>query len=292
MVGFVLARFQYLAIGTVFAKSSSPGEWYWYRAGFYRVGITMHLGACIPAGFLLVWQFVPWIRYHAMLFHRINGWTVSCLIIVSNVGALMIARRSFGGTVASQTSIGLLAILTTVGIGMAIYNVKRLQIDQHRAWMLRTAFWLGTIITMRLIMIISALIAAHIGTYYSVATCGEVMYVDGGSGKALYPQCWQDGATADLVVAVRAAFDKSATATQIGSSLKIGFPTGVSVMPFPCCNPLLTWMAALARDFSTHGRSGDIPQFDTERSSSASPSQLREAKSSRPEQSGQFWADS
>jgi hypothetical protein len=53
----------------------------------------------------------------------------------------MIAREAFGGTLATQSWVGASFILTTVGLGLAIYNVKMLQIDQHRAWMLRTWFY-------------------------------------------------------------------------------------------------------------------------------------------------------
>jgi hypothetical protein len=55
----------------------------------------------------------------------------------------MIAREAFGGTTATQSWIGALFILTTVGLGLAYYNIKVLQIDQHRAWMLRTWFYVS-----------------------------------------------------------------------------------------------------------------------------------------------------
>jgi hypothetical protein len=55
----------------------------------------------------------------------------------------MIAREAFGGTTTTQSWIGALFILTTVGLGLAYYNVKVLQIDQHRAWMLRTWFYVS-----------------------------------------------------------------------------------------------------------------------------------------------------
>ena len=53
----------------------------------------------------------------------------------------MIARHAFGGTLATQALIGTLVILTTVGLTLAYYNIKRLQVDQHRAWMIRTWFY-------------------------------------------------------------------------------------------------------------------------------------------------------
>lgn len=97
------------------------------------------------AGLLVVLQFVPAVRYKAILFHRMNGYIIVLLAVLANVGALMIAREAFGGGVATQAWIGLLATLTFVGLGLAYYNVKRLQIDQHRAWMLRTWFYVSMI---------------------------------------------------------------------------------------------------------------------------------------------------
>ena len=89
----------------------------------------------------MVLQFTPVIRQRFRLLHRINGYIVVLLAVIANIGAIMIAREAFGGTLATQSWIGATFILTTVGLGLAIYNVKRLQIDQHRAWMLRTWFY-------------------------------------------------------------------------------------------------------------------------------------------------------
>lgn len=56
----------------------------------------------------------------------------------------MITREAFGGTMATQALMGTLFIITIVGLGLAYYNVKVLQIDQHRAWMLRSWFYVRT----------------------------------------------------------------------------------------------------------------------------------------------------
>lgn len=93
------------------------------------------------ASLLVVLQFTPAIRQKWRLVHRINGYIIVLLAVIANVGAIMIAREAFGGTMATQSWVGALFILTTVGLGLAIYNVKMLQIDQHRAWMLRTWFY-------------------------------------------------------------------------------------------------------------------------------------------------------
>jgi hypothetical protein len=133
MMGFVLARLSYLNIGgsasSSFKNGSSPGEWYWYKTGHYRVGITVHLGGILPAGFLMVWQFVPIIRYKFILFHRINGYIIVLLVFIGNAGALIICRRSFGGKIETQVGIVTLVFLTTTSISLAYYNIKRLQID-------------------------------------------------------------------------------------------------------------------------------------------------------------------
>ena len=198
MLGFVFARLQYLNFDGIYRKNAAIGEWYWYQDGHYRIGIMLHLCCCLPAGFLMVWQFVPVIRHKFLLFHRINGHIIILLVLVSNTGALMIVRRAFGGDTSIQAAIGFLVILTTVGLAMAYINIKRLQIDQHRAWMLRTMFYLGVIITERIFLIISALVTTMVGSYYTVWSCKELEWVAEYQGEAnitaymqhTYPGCF------------------------------------------------------------------------------------------------------
>lgn len=228
MLGFSLARLQYLDVAGIFAKDAAPGEWYWYRQGIRRVGITIHLASILPAGCLMVWQFIPTIRHHAILFHRVNGYIIIVLVFLGNIGALMIARHAFGGYLSTQSAVGMLVIMTTMGITLAYYNIKRLQIDQHRAWMLRSMIYLGTIITTRFIMVISAVIISQIGSYYSPMTCGEVAYIVGQGNylNTTYPQCTHlnlNSTAADhIIVAVHADFTAS-TPDQIGASMRLSF---------------------------------------------------------------------
>ncbi|KUJ21490.1 uncharacterized protein LY89DRAFT_610080 [Mollisia scopiformis] len=231
--GFVLARISYLNVtGTSarsFRKSAAPGEWYFFHQGHYRVGIILHLAGCLPAGFLAVWQFVPVIRHKALLFHRINGYVVILLSLIANAGALMIARRAFGGGLDVQSVVGVLAILTTTSLALAYYNIKRLQIDQHRAWMLRAWFYFGTIITTRLFMLASAAIITRSGNYYQVQTCGEVAFNFGGAWTnprtlppptlKMYPQCVNG--TNDTPIVVNA--NMNGLPEQIGAGLGLSF---------------------------------------------------------------------
>lgn len=233
MIGFTLARFSYLNIGgsasTSFKEGSSPGEWYNYRSGHYRIGITLHLVTIIPAGFLAVFQFVPAIRHKALLFHRMNGYLLLILTLIGNVGALMIARRAFGGGLDVQSAVGLLAIITELSLLMAYINIKRLQIDQHRAWMLRAWFYFGVIITTRIIMIIAAMIISTQKNYYSTRPCGEIAYILSGSSDLSnqpaefaqkYPQC-VDGSD-KMAVAVNASMTDG-DGENVGVALGMGF---------------------------------------------------------------------
>ena len=228
MLGFTLARLSYLNIGgdatSSYKSGSSPGEWYYFKGGIYRIGLTIHLATILPAGFLMIWQFVPVIRYKALIFHRINGYIVVLLVLVSNVGAVMIVRRAFGGTLETQAGVGVLAIITTVSILLAWYNIKRLQIDQHRAWMLRAMFYLGTIITLRLIMILSVIIASKMSTYHSTMSCGQLysIYDSPNPVNELYPACARLGASVDDVIVVPANFS-SGEPEQIAASFHISF---------------------------------------------------------------------
>lgn len=169
-----------------------------------------------------VFQFVPIIRHKAILFHRINGWVIVVLVLISHIGALMIARRAFGGSIPTQTWVGLLVVITTIAISVAIYNIKKLQIDQHRAWMLRAMFYMGSIITARLIMIIAAQAITAIGSYYTTMTCGEIAYIqrdDLAYFEQAYPGCV--GADSRQHVVVHALFKDNTE--EIGASLRISF---------------------------------------------------------------------
>ncbi|KAF1984724.1 hypothetical protein K402DRAFT_335803 [Aulographum hederae CBS 113979] len=242
LLGFTLARLPYLAFNSQFCGSGSggaaPGECYYYMQPRYNVGIKLHLYCILPASFLAVWQFVPIIRHRAILFHRINGYLIVLLALVANAGALMIARVAFGGDLSTQGAVGVLVILTTVSIGLAYYNIKRLQIDQHRAWMLRTWFYFGTIITTRLIMITTTTIISSAGTYYASRPCAQLDYIFRHSEKAttsFYPACasyynttsTSPSATATSAQAIIHADFNSSNPAEIGVAL--GLPFGMSL---------------------------------------------------------------
>ncbi|KAI9824885.1 MAG: hypothetical protein M1832_001490 [Thelocarpon impressellum] len=173
--------------------------------------------------FLACFQFVPAIRQKLLIFHRINGYVVVVLSVVANVGALMIARRAFGGFLSTQAGVGVLVILTTFGLVNALYNIKRLQLEQHRAWMLRTFFYFGSIITLRLIMFLSALIVSPMRAYYSVMSCANIIFILGEqSTYSAYPICIPSNVD-PTNVQVPVVADFGGNKAEIGASLAVPF---------------------------------------------------------------------
>lgn len=258
MMGFILARLMYLSYFGVFCSPggsgishAAPGECYIYgTSSVYEIGIRMHLYTIIPAGFLAVLQFLPVLRKKVVLFHRINGYVILTLCLPAMASALMIARVAFGGGLEIQVAIGAMAIMFLGALGLALYNVKMLQIELHRAWMLRAWFYAASIITCRLIMILASKITSALNAqYYKAYPCQEVasFYSNTTTLLAAYPQC------TDMLqwVAVKANMNL-AGAEHSGASLNLSFGMGlwlalalhaigveVYVSLIPCHNPFL-----------------------------------------------------
>jgi hypothetical protein len=150
LFGFTLARFMYLDFSRNFcpkggsqgSNGAAPGECYYYlNFDRYKIGILLHLAGILPAAILAVAQFTPIIRHKWIIVHRIMGYAALLLYTISLVGALMIARHAFGGGLDIQVFIGFVGIGVLVCFIISYINIKRLQIEQHRAWMLRGWFY-------------------------------------------------------------------------------------------------------------------------------------------------------
>ncbi|KAK3353933.1 hypothetical protein B0T25DRAFT_223172 [Lasiosphaeria hispida] len=231
MMGFVLARFQYLDHYGTMCRTPGIGECYWSTKGISEIGLRMHLAAILPAGFLVCFQFVPAIRHKALLFHRISGYLILILSLVSTIGAFMTGRHAFGGGLDIQLGVGVIGISFTVCMVLAYINIKRLQIEQHRAWMLRGWFYAASIITLRLIMIIMANIVSSTGEYYASRPCAQVDYTLGENRtRTLYPGCdpYYTGQNLDQYVLIPAKIGRPGTnsataAAALGESFGAAF---------------------------------------------------------------------
>ena len=141
--------------------------------------MIIHLSGVLPAAFLAILQFTPFIRHRFRLYHRIAGYVIIVLIACGNAGAIMVSTHAMGGDLPTQAFVGVLATATTCTFGLALYNIKRLQIDQHRAWILRTWFYLGSIVGVRLLQpILGSIISIWpAATQYNVMGCDELAFM-------------------------------------------------------------------------------------------------------------------
>src|SRR5690348_6084983 len=86
LMGVTLARFQYLALDTSCARRTAERtlDCYYYTEGSIgRIGILMRLGAILPAAIFACLQLLTLIRRGFVLFHRINGYLIILLSLVS-----------------------------------------------------------------------------------------------------------------------------------------------------------------------------------------------------------------
>ncbi|KAI0536546.1 hypothetical protein GGR58DRAFT_514429 [Xylaria digitata] len=232
LFGFGLSRTLYLDFWGVFCSKDGregalPGECFYYtQPGRYQIGIILHLATIVPGTILACFQFVPFIRHKAIIFHRINGYVVVLLSFAGTAGALIIARRSAGGGIDVQLLVGLLAIIFVGSLVIAIINVKRLQIEQHRAWMIRAWASGGTIITLRIGLIIGALVVSAFGGYYYPQPCDKINYALEGQNATLsfYPECasFFSGENPDQHAIVKVNFNGD-NAMEVGSAFNIVF---------------------------------------------------------------------
>ncbi|ROT42962.1 hypothetical protein SODALDRAFT_288677 [Sodiomyces alkalinus F11] len=233
MLGFSLSRLPDLDYDGHFKEKFAliPGYWYYFSQGHYRYGMLIHLATVLPAGILMVFQFTPIIRHKFLLFHRINGYVVSLLTVISNLAAFVIIRHPQGGNrVTSHAVETLMGIITTVGVVLAVYNARRKQIDQHRAWMLRTMFYMGVTITARLINLAATPIISRIGNYWSVWMCDEISFLYTNVGLEFprdgYPDCFLPDGSLDRWKRVAvSAQENPERLEQLGAGVVITFGT-------------------------------------------------------------------
>ena len=230
-----LARLNYLDFYGTFCpattgndnqNSAAPGECYYYiKYAKYRIGIVMHLAGVLPAGLIAVSQFTPFIRQRWIIVHRIGGYISLLLYLIGMIGAFMIARHSFGGALDIQSWVWIAGFATLGCFIISYINIKRLQIEQHRAWMLRGWFYAGSIITARLIMVIAAIIVVE-QDYYITWPCAKInaTIVEEVDLASLYPTCkaFMDGLDPEAVASVAAKLFGGNTANT-GAALNIVF---------------------------------------------------------------------
>ncbi|EEH41189.1 hypothetical protein PAAG_03475 [Paracoccidioides lutzii Pb01] len=226
---------QSFTLGGIRVSRTVPGEKYWWQSVRGRLGISLHLGAVLPFALLSVLQFIPAIRRNWPGFHRINGRIAMTLFLISNIGALMIVEHTFGGALDMQFMVLCLATLPMISMVLAYYNIYRLQLEQHRAWILRAMFYAGVILSARPLLVIGSVVISRIGTYQNIWPCEMIDFTwreygaAAGDYLADYPQCasGSNNATTSFAI-VRANIFSDSDPAQIGACFQI--PASTSFM--------------------------------------------------------------
>lgn len=173
--------------------------------------MIMHLAGVLPAGILACLQFTPVIRHKAIIVHRITGYFAITGLVVGIVGAFMIMDTAVGGEPSLRLWIGLVGVSCILALLLAYINIKCLQIDQHRAWMMRAWGWAASIITLRLILLAAIAACQHYNViYYKGIACNEIYFMYQHAGlpatenptPLLYPACGTNASTNPLQVLV------------------------------------------------------------------------------------------
>ncbi|KAK4187517.1 hypothetical protein QBC35DRAFT_231590 [Podospora australis] len=198
-----------------------------------KLGIIVHLSTIFPACLLVVLQFTPLVRRRYRLFHRINGYLVISLSVISTFAAFTLAPNAMGGELSTQTGIAVLGVAFLSSFALAIYYIRRKRVAEHRAWMLRAWVYAGSIITLRTVLNALVSFVGQNGKYYYAMPCDRViwgMFGDVNRTLEQYPGCadFFSGTTPGATVAVRAT-DLGGTVANIAAAYSVSFGPSIWV---------------------------------------------------------------
>ncbi|KAJ8058368.1 hypothetical protein OCU04_012560 [Sclerotinia nivalis] len=99
------------------------------------------------------------------------------MLLVGNTCAFGIAHVSFGGTIETRIWIYTLGIMEFFALSKSWIAIRRKKIEEHRVWAIRTWGWAGSILTMRLLMPLLAIIilSPYSRTFYSLTSCSALL---------------------------------------------------------------------------------------------------------------------
>ncbi|KAF8337447.1 uncharacterized protein EI90DRAFT_2652747 [Cantharellus anzutake] len=191
MTAFCISRMPYYN-KTFMLDHIGLQNWYWFHQQPYRFGLYFHLATALPGGVLVPLQFVPAIRYKNIMIHRIIGYYCIFMIVLACAGGFTLARRVLSGDPAGDMHTIILGATPLFELLMAWINIKRLQIDEHRKWMLRAWCTMGAIVSTRLIFQVAPKYIDKVGTYSITYSCDNVLFDAGGNSTLLgelFPAC-------------------------------------------------------------------------------------------------------
>ncbi|PSR83765.1 hypothetical protein BD289DRAFT_277313 [Coniella lustricola] len=198
-LAFGLGRAEYLDYYRVFCRRNylsrghhaAPGECYYFlNGGLEQIGMMLHLYSIIPCCCLVFFQFIPALRQRCLRLHRVNGYASILCMGIALLGGLMSLPGSFGGDVTWMTVATIHSGMVATGLTVAMIHVRNMQIEQHRAWMLRTWIWAFCIITMRAIQMLIVRIVSD-DRHIVLRPCAQIMS-DGVVPISTIVQKWPD----------------------------------------------------------------------------------------------------
>jgi uncharacterized membrane protein len=152
----------------------------------YQIGIQLHLWSVIPGLVLAVTQFVPAVRQKYPRYHRIAGRVAIICAFVASISGLMVTDDAFGGHWTTVLGSAFLGPVFAYSNFKAWTSIKANRLDQHRVWMLRGWGYVGSIITMRVLLGIAMMATAalrksrspFVETYAKAAiSCEQLLYM-------------------------------------------------------------------------------------------------------------------
>jgi hypothetical protein len=167
MVAVFIVRVPYIFPNS-FDIHLSRGENYYFHVPLNKAFLWTHIASVLPAGLLAVTQFVPRIRARAINFHHITGRIINVLIFISVITAWCIARISLGGDLAIQSGLYVLGAMVLWSVVQSWIAIRRLQIDEHRTWVIRAWSYLMSIVTLCVVMVLAMIAISVIGGFCQV----------------------------------------------------------------------------------------------------------------------------
>ncbi|GAW12812.1 hypothetical protein ANO14919_021830 [Xylariales sp. No.14919] len=194
---FSLVSLRFLYFDSVFCGGDTagalPGEcFYFLRSHVARLGIKTHLWCILPSGILAGAQFIPVLRRPANVrIHRVIGYASIVLALAGTVAVLPLIRHAFGGELAAQAVTALLLVLFLMAQVAGYVSIKQGNVYSHRQWMLRSWFYAGSVVSLRIISTLTAVAISFIGGYYSAMPCDKINFAMGSREETLqwYPEC-------------------------------------------------------------------------------------------------------
>lgn len=102
----------------------------------YSLIEMVHIITGVVTFFVGPWQFIPWIRRHALNFHRLMGKTYILCVCVSAPTGLIISFKTDLALAAAGTAVQ--SVLWFWFTWLAYQNIRAKRIARHQRWMMRS----------------------------------------------------------------------------------------------------------------------------------------------------------